>query len=274
MVSTDHVLLVAFDWERLDKNDGADVPEGRTALLLRHDPVHGGAQSLVEHRLTATLAWTVHPRFTAVARIPWSARRLVSGGTAVENSGLSDPEFFALARVWSRAELTDHFNSVTLQFGVKTDWGRNDVAVAGERVAEHLQSGTGAVDVMAGASVVRILGRGATLFGSLQHRWTGRNDYGYAYGRAILANLSVERRLGDRVSTTMSLNFRDAATDRDVAHDMADTGGRVLYLTPGLLARIGNGVVVRASVQIPIAEDLDGRQDERVVANAGVSRSF
>ena len=59
--------------------------------------------------------------------------------------------------------------------------------------------------------------------------------------------------------------------DQEDAEDVPNTGGTVLYLTPRLLVDLGGGVVLRGAVQIPIARDLNGAQEERAVFNVGLS---
>ena len=52
---------------------------------------------------------------------------------------------------------------------------------------------------------------------------------------------------------------------------MPNTGGTILYVTPRLLFDLGGGVVLRGAVQIPVARDLNGAQEERAIFNVGLS---
>ena len=75
--------------------------------------------------------------------------------------------------------------------GVKTAWGKNDLAQGGARLDEHLQPGTGSTDWFGGLSSVYLLDSRSSLFGSAQVRRTGANDLGYRYGGSTLLNSAI-----------------------------------------------------------------------------------
>lgn len=110
----------------------------------------------------------------------------------------------------------------------------------------------------------------------MSYRGTGTNDFDYKYGNAVLANLAFERKFGERLDTVAELNYRWAG--EDIVNDRKDinpnTGGSVLYITPRVIIGIVGGLVARASVQIPVWEDLNGIQDEKPVVNAGLTYVF
>jgi hypothetical protein len=252
----------ALDWERYDKQEGEPELE---------------AEDLVEQRFTALAAYGFSDRFTLQARIPLSFRsfeQLEAG--AVRDSfttrGLSDPELAAQLRLWaSPLSALGRRSSLSLVGGVKTALGQNDYQLEGERVDEHAQPGTGSTDLFGGLGALHLIDKSSTLFASIQYRHTGENDYGYRYGQSFLANAAYERKLGGRLDAVVELNFRHAAADQEDAEDVPNTGGTVLYLTPRLLVDLGGGVVLRGAVQIPIARDLNGAQEERAVFNVGLS---
>ncbi|HPA82430.1 MAG TPA: hypothetical protein PLS95_16545 [Thermoanaerobaculales bacterium] len=259
---------LALDWDRFEKEQGPEDDQ----------------ESLVEDRFTLTASYAVSSRLTLLARVPWSSRELTEAGhdelkhggaEQVSASGLSDPEVYVNLRLWS-APITSAVGSrgwFGLQAGVKTDWGRNDVTQGGERIDEHAQPGTGSTDWIAGAAGVYVLDPRSTLFASAQHRGTGANSHGYRYGDITLVTAGFERSLGRVVDGVIEADFRDAGMDRidgSGAHD-PDTGGQMLYVTPRVLLRLSAALVGRASAQIPVAESLNGEQDEHTVWSAGIT---
>jgi hypothetical protein len=159
---------------------------------------------------------------------------------------------------------------------VKTPWGENDLRENGERLDEHVQPGTGSTDWIAGVAGVYVLDPVSSLFGSLQYRGTGSNDFGYRYGSAALANFGYERKLGSTVDAVLELNGRDAAKDRVDADGELDpnTGGGVLYITPRVVINLGRGLVARVSAQVPAVTRLNGVQTERTVWGVGLTYVF
>jgi hypothetical protein len=273
---------IAFDWDRFDKTQGSN--EGG----------EGASETVLENRFTATVSYTPSEALTLVARLPYSDRTLTShsGVSAahvlheghegsdgpVTGRGLSDPELYALVRVWAAPFVGGLGRRawVGLQLGVKTPWGENDLRENGERLDEHVQPGTGSTDWIAGVAGVYVLDPVSSLFGSLQYRGTGSNDFGYRYGSAALANFGYERKLGSTVDAVLELNGRDAAKDRVDADGELDpnTGGGVLYITPRVVINLGRGLVARVSAQVPAVTRLNGVQTERTVWGVGLTYVF
>jgi hypothetical protein len=215
--------------------------------------------------------------------LPFSERNLteIEAGESERTraSGLADPEIYGQARLWSSGfdGAVGVRASVFAVFGVKTDWGVNDASQNGGRLDEHVQPGTGSTDWFAGLSGSYQLDPKSALFVSAQYRQTGRNDFGYRYGRVSLFNVAYERKLNARWDAVIEANYRHAGLDQtDMEGGLdPDTGGSIAYLTPRVLFDAGGGWVLRASGQIPLSQSgLNGWQHEKAVVNLGVTRLF
>jgi hypothetical protein len=280
---------VSLDWERFDKEQGL-LPgekgageEGAAAAKHEgHEVDILGRETVVENRFTTALSYTFGERAVAVARIPWSSRH--AGVTSGELDGastsreLADPELYALVRLWA-SDFTGGLGRrtwISALGGVKTAWGKNDLTSGGERLDEHLQPGTGSTDWFGGLSGVYLLDHTSSLFGSVQLRRAGTNDFDYRYGNTTLANFGYERKLGRIWDAAVELNFRAAGRDEIDADGFLDpnTGGRLLYVSPRVIVDLGKGLVGHLAVQVPVYRDLNGDQRERAVANVGVTYLF
>jgi hypothetical protein len=269
---------LGMDWERYDKEqrfDAIDTPAPGVQFHAGHDHTAHRVEALVEHRVTATVARSLGPRATAVLRLPWSARRLeadIAGEQAVDdNSGHSDPEVLAVVRAWPAPDRG--VSGLSFLLGVKTSWGADDRAVGGTRLDEALQAGTGSTDWMLGTSGI-VSTPAAMFFGSAMVRRTGSNEAGYEYGDVLLVSVGLERPVANRLRAALSLRLRDAGSDRQDGAEVAATGGNQLSATPRVSVAMGARSTARLSIQIPVASDLEGGQDERPVASAGVTRTF
>jgi hypothetical protein len=256
---------LAADWERFDKEEGDPAEE---------------SEAQVENRFTALVSYGFGERFTLLARLPVSVRDLEASAPGaptetIHTSGLSDPELYAQARLWASAMAgsVGRRASLSLTAGLKAPWGQNEATRDGVRVDEHAQPGTGSTDVFGSLSFLYLFDKESALFATAGYRHTGENDFGYRYGRSVLANLAYEHKLGGRWDGVTELNFRHAAQDQVDAEGTrdGDTGGSLLYVTPRLLFNVGDGLVLRAAVQIPIVRDLNGFQKERAVVNVGLT---
>jgi hypothetical protein len=272
-------FTLAFDWDHLSKEQGTfgEEPMGFATRALRR-AARGELETVTENRFTLTASYSFAERFVAVARIPYSSRTLTEGDEESRGSGLSDPEFYGLVRLWA-SDFGPGLGRrawISALFGVKTTWGVNDLSEQGVRKDEHVQPGTGSTDLFGGLSGLYLFDEKSALFASAQYRGTGTNDFGYKYGNVVLANLAYERKWTEWLDSALELNFRHAGEDRvDFAgtHD-PNTGGDILYLTPRLIIDLTHGLVARASAQIPVWKNLNGVQKEKTVFNAGLTYLF
>jgi hypothetical protein len=260
---------LAIDWDRFEKSQGT-FEDGRF-----------GTDHEVENRFTATLSYSWAQRVVGVVRIPYSARTLTTTfedeSSRVRTHGFSDPEIYALVRLWS-SDFTGlgRRTWISAQAGVKTPWGRNDVRVGGERADEHAQPGTGSTDVFGGLSGIYILDIDSSIFVSGQYRGTGRNSFGYKYGNITTANVAYERKIAGPLDAVVEANFRHAGRDQVDALGERDpnTGGSILYVTPRLMYAVSPRVVLRVAGQIPVWKNLYGVQHEKANVNAGITLLF
>ncbi len=262
---------LAIDWDRFHKSQGIEE-DGRS-----------GTDHEIENRLTATFSYSIAERVVVVARLPYSFRALtttLAGGDSEKTTtdGLSDPEMYALVRLWSSAfgPGLGRRTWISAVAGVKTRWGQNDVRKDGERVDEHAQPGTGSTDVFGGLSGFYLFNDHSSVFASAQYRGTGRNRFGYKYGNITMANLAYELKVAERFDTVVELNFRHSRRDEIDGTGELDpsTGGNVLYVTPRVILQIAPKLVGRVAVQIPAWKNLYGIQTERVNFNAGLTFLF
>jgi hypothetical protein len=260
---------LALDWDRVEKTQG-----------VRGDEF----EEISEERVTLLAAYGFSDHFGVFARLPYSERDLTeTEGTDepehTSGSGFADPEIYAQARLWSAPFDGEVGVRAMLYavFGVKTPWGENELSRDGERLDEHVQPGTGSTDWFGGLSGSYQLNRRSAMFASVQYRHTGRNDFGYQYGRIGLVNVAYEYKLAERWDVVLEGNYRHAGRDEIDAAGNTDenTGGSIVYLTPRVLFDAGSGWVLRASGQIPLSQSgLNGDQEEKAVVNVGVTRLF
>ena len=250
---------------------GVDADRYSKDQVGEEDPTQREEET--ENRITLSAAYSIRRRLTLVARLPIADRTITTESESLSATGLSDPEFALHLNALPSRPAT--FLSVAL--GVRTGWGENNRQVDGQRAEEHLQPGTGAVGANGGLAFSRLLGINGTVFGSVLGRVNGRNDFGYKYGNAVLANLAYERKLAGRLNGVFEVNYRNAAKDEEqVGEQDPNTGGSVLYLSPKILVRLdkSQGLFFRVGVQIPIVENLFGDQDEKVNVVTGLTVRF
>lgn len=239
--------------------------------VAEDDP--GTREKEVENRVTLSASRTFGDRLTLVGRLPFADRAITTASDHATLSGMSDPELVAHYRLSAPHPGT----WLSASLGVRPGWGRHDAQRDGVRAEEHLQPGTGAMGIEPGLSFSRVVGDAhpGSVFGSAMSRFNGRNDAGYHYGNAVLANLGYERRIGPRLNAILEANFRRAAKDEPTPGESdPNTGGSMLYLSPRVVLKLDRTLFLRVGVQVPVVKDLYGDQDEKVNLFTGVVVRF
>ena len=210
-------LRVALDWDQVKKTQGDH------------------ADSLQERRTTLLVAYGISDRLGVFARLPYSERDLTEfeeeGPERTRVTGLADPELYAQMRLWSSGfdGAVGIRAALFAVAGVKTAWGEDNVSRGGQRLDEHVQPGTGSTDWFGGLAGSYQLNPRSALFVSAQYRQTGRNDFGYRYGRVALLNLALEHKMSERWDVALEGNYRHAGRDEVDASSLTDpdTGGSI-----------------------------------------------
>ena len=141
---------------------------------------------------------------------------------------------------------------------------------AGEDVDRGLQPGTGTTDAIVGAYHFGNLVKDLSWFAQVQALIPLDRHASYRPGTVVTASAGLDYTGWQRLTPQLQLNFRNTALDRGDNSDRANSGGRLLYLSPGMVVPAGRAQLF-AFAQIPLVQDVVGYQlVPRVTASAGV----
>jgi hypothetical protein len=256
-------LRYGFEDRYLSKSNGLD--EGP------------GTEREQEHRVSAFVLWRATNRLALLGRLPYNVKEIHSSPLGEEpstqrSSGIGDAEVSGLVGLL-------HTNGrhplvVGLVLGVNAPTGSNEKRdPAGERLDAHLQPGTGAWAGTGGLNGAVSFG-GGIADASVLGRTNGSNAHDYRYGNVLLFNAGYTSPPRRGVRLLAELNGRSAKRDRFEDGTLGEnTGGTVVYVSPGARWRTGFGLDLEGAVQIPIVEHLFGEQDEHATGRFAVSLS-
>jgi hypothetical protein len=202
--------------------------------------------------------------------------------------GLGDATVQARLRVFSSHSL-EHA-ALWLTGGVKLPTGsRRETDAGGEDAEVTITPGTGSTDALLGLTYQSGFLRDTSLAGPLGHstiipvfvganfRMNGRGTHDYRRGHELQLNAGVEYPLSRAVHLMGQVNARmlgkDSVGETDENPDL--TGGRFVFLSPGVRVLIRGGTSAYAIVQVPAYQHVNGLQ---LTAKAnylvGVHQSF
>lgn len=165
--------------------------------------------------------------------------------------------------------------------GVKFPTGRHDVKNSeGERVEPSATAGTGSYDGMSGLAYSRYLTSRITLDASGQYTFRTEHD-DFRLGDRIDAGLALAYRITEdiqkypQVSLFAEANMRHLFKTAENGDRDPNTGGTVLFLSPGVRASFSRNFAFTLSPQIPVLQDLNGEQLEtKIKVNAALTITF
>ena len=238
-------------------------------------------------RLDLYLSYTPIDRLTLTMDIPVKFNEITHGNETSSIDGLGDISFAATGVVWRNRDVLPS-TWVEARLVVKTPTGKSKKKVNGEEKAEpHLQAGTGSWDTGLGAAMVHKL-EWASLYTSFLYKINTEGSLDYEYGDAFLANVAIDVPVGHAIKVpalnwlrfSTQLNYRWADKDQSENENFNDSGGSILYISPGLAMtlpwfRNQQAPVLRVSTQVPVTSSwLNGQQHEDPVWAAGVLMRF
>jgi len=165
--------------------------------------------------------------------------------------------------------------------GVKFPTGRHNVHNSeGERVEPAATAGTGAYDGMIGLAFSRYLTSRITMDVSGQYTIRGEAD-DFKLGDRIDGGVALAYRFNEDItkypqfSVFGEANVRHLFKSQDDGANDPNTGGTVVFLSPGVRASFTRNVAFTVAPQIPVMQELNGEQLEtKIKVNAALTFTF
>ena len=157
---------------------------------------------------------------------------------------------------------TSHNTSTGFYFGVKLPSGKiNDTNAAGLPAERSLQAGSGTTDTILGVNTYRELdGNATTAFAQAQwQRPIGERDH-YAPGQQVSTDIGIRYAMTLTTSVMMQLNLLWKDRDRGSNAEPEETGGRYVYLSPGINHALTKRLQLYGFVQLPLYQYVNGTQ--------------
>jgi hypothetical protein len=149
-----------------------------------------------------------------------------------------------------------------VNFGLKLPAGDRDVQnSAGDRAERTLQPGTGTTDIIVGgfySGVLPFADSSWFVQGMWQSALNSREDY--KPGQRLTLDIGYRYELTDRVGLMLQLNALHRRPDSGDQAEPDDTGGRFLFLSPGLSVALSKTIQLYGFVQLPLYQHVNGVQ--------------
>ena len=247
------------------------------------------------NRLTALqLNYSLSERFQMAVTLPYVSRsheHFDEENAQIERWNFGDAgDVVAQGRLRLFASNSLDHSSLWLTGGVKLPTGsKRETGSSGEDAEVTIAPGTGSTDALLGITYQSGLLHDTALQGEMGHttlipifialngRLNGRGTHDYRRGHEIQLNAGTEYPLTSNVHLLGQINGRMSSKDdvgqTDENRDL--TGGRYIYLSPGLRLLLGAKMSIYAFVQLPVYQHVNGLQlTSKANYLAGIHKSF
>jgi hypothetical protein len=263
---------------RYDYVDQNQYRSGSKAVA--YDPATGQEDETYtrNHYVTVGVDYAFNAAWAINVQLPYIVRKHETYGNpdpatlileGAGNPGLQDTRKIGDAKVVFRyAGFSDR--NFGLQAGLKLATGSHTETFSsgwntGERLDPGLQPGTGSTDLLLGGYYAGTLSRDWDYFvqGMLQAPLKHTDDY--KPGHSLNVNVGLRYMGIEGIAPQLQINTRFIAKDRlgDGSGGFAsddNTGGRIVYLSPGISVPVGEKLKLFAFVQLPLHQSLNGYQ--------------
>jgi hypothetical protein len=163
-----------------------------------------------------------------------------------------------------------------LLFGVKLPTGKTTSTFSsGEPLDRSLQAGTGSTDLIVGIFRFGSLSRNWDWFGQGLYQAAIKTKDDYRPGNALNLNAGVRYMNWGSLVPQLQINAKTGARDTGTNADTVNSGGTLVYLSPGLTFKAGKAARIYGFVQLPIYQHVNGFQlAPRWNASIGTTLSF
>ena len=259
------------------------------AIASDHDEIR-----TINRLATLQLNYSLNERFQMSVTLPYVSRsheHFDEENAQIERWNFGDAGDVAVQgrlRLFA-SEGLEH-SSLWLTGGVKLPTGSTrETGSTGEDAEVTIAPGTGSTDALVGITYQSGLLRNTALQGEMGHttlipffialnaRINGRGTHDYRRGHELQLNAGTEYPLTSTVHLLGQINGRMSGKDdvgqTDENRDL--TGGRYVYLSPGLRILLGAKTSIYGFVQLPVYQHVNGLQlTSKANYLAGIHKSF
>ncbi len=225
-------------------------------------------------KLQMTLRAGITDRIDARLIIPYvdkeMERQSFSSNFLDDNAGIGDIKLMARYRIWSQKK-KDPFN-LAFGVGLKMPTGQTDEEDAtGQCLPGYLQTGSGSWDPVVELGAHKVSGR-HWVSSYLMYQMTTEGELGdleFKKPNTFKYNLAYAYALSKLVDLQLELNGEIKGKAELDGETQENTGGHIIYLSPGVHIKFHRGMHFDIGVPMPVYRDLNGTQlseDYRIVA--------
>ncbi len=225
---------------------------------------------------TVNLDYIFNSDWAMSLQVPWISRDHGTYGEEHDELDTSSTDSIGDIKVMARFQGFTKNHNFGLELGVKLPTGSFDKSFrSGKGLDRGLQPGTGTTDFIAGLYYFDSFSENWGYFAQANVQTPLNSRDGYRPGTAENLNVGVRYTGFHSIIPQLQLNGRIASRDSGGNADVLNSGGSMIYFSPGVTYEVTRQLSTYVFVQIPLYQNLNGYQLAPTWAlTAGVRYSF
>jgi len=288
------VVLVSQRVYAVSINSNIGLTPSKNQLLIRSqtrftkksdDPTNKDRDREDFNILTA-IVYGITEKAALFVTVPYLIKELKStedgSGRERGDSGVGDITLLGKYRIYTK-DYPSKTSRLSILGGIKLPIGEDDEEDSFGRLPQDLQLGSGSFDPIVGTAYTwQTLDNELDIDFTYKFNTEGTNDfefgdllkYNIAYQRRIWPFQLPEEGLYSQLNLVLELNGQYQAKNRRAGVKDADSGGRTIFLSPGI-QYVTERFILESSIQLPSIQDLNGSQVETdYIIAAGMRITF
>jgi hypothetical protein len=225
-----------------------------------------------EQRITTNIAWAPNRRWMLGLSIPYVNRDLESFNLSDQSiTSLGDISLTVKSFMQEKESFQTHMYG--LMGGVKFGTAKEQRDVNGVVYDFDVQTGQGA-DVLNLGGWYAHFRYPWMFYSSATYHIAGKGYQQFQAGDALVFNANAQWAQSQKLSWYIGAEGRYSDRDRFAGIEDADSGGTIVFLTPGLIYTLNDDLLLNAVIKLPAVESLNGDHDETTIFSIGITYDF
>lgn len=226
---------------------------------------------LTEQRTIFNLGYAFNPSLNLAIRVPWVDKHLKYVNLAEQNNqDIGDVE---LAGKFAISIAADHSWQWGMSAGLRMPTASEKTDSKGKKLDIDVQAGTGAwtpnIGMWYGLYKYPYF---LYLSGTWHHSSEGFSEF--QAGDVLTTTVTSQYAFNKRVAVQLALDSRWSAKNKYSDQLDENSGGWISFITPKLVVMPIMDMVVHVGIQIPLLNQLNGKQDEGTAIQLGITYDF
>lgn len=247
------------------RHGSGTASRGDITTALANGTVAETEQTSANHYYTLGVDYSPNRIWGFNLQVPYIDRNHSTLGAGGSENTYSHTQSMGDIKFIARYQGFSPDGDIGIQIGLKLPTGKHDYNFssgpeAATPLDRSLQPGSGSTDLILGVYHYGTLNRNWDWFAQGIFQTAIKTLDGYRPGNALNLNTGVRYMAFDNIVPQLQINAQTRQRDTGASADPANTGGKLVYLSPGITVTLNKSTKIYSFIQVPVYQYVEGLQ--------------